>query len=70
MPYKTYLTNQTNSQKFRVNGLLPSSRLPHKRHLCQTFRDRIIYSAEELPPKVDLRSAMTPVENQSQIGSW
>jgi hypothetical protein len=70
MPHKTYLTNKINSKKFRLNGLIPSSRLPHKRHLCKTFRDHIIYRAEQLPPKVDLRSDMTPVEDQSQIGSW
>jgi hypothetical protein len=70
MPRKTYLTNKKHSKKYRLNGLLPSSRLPHKRHLCQTFRGQRVLRAEHLPPKVDLRSAMTPVEDQSQIGSW
>jgi hypothetical protein len=70
MPYKTYLTNKKHSTKFRVNGLVPSARLPHKSHLCQTFRGHIVYRAEHLPPKVDLRSHMSPVEDQSQIGSW
>jgi hypothetical protein len=70
MPYKTFLTNKINSKKFRLNGLVPSSRLPNKRQLCQTFRDHVLYRAEQLPPKVDLRSDMTPVEDQSRIGSW
>jgi hypothetical protein len=70
MPYKTYLINKIHSKKFRLNGLLPSSRLPQKRHLSKKFRNHILYKAEQLPPKVDLRSAMTPVEDQSQIGSW
>jgi hypothetical protein len=70
MPLKTFLINKINSKKFRLNGLVPSSRLPKKRQLCQSFRDHILYSPQQLPPKVDLRSDMTPVENQSQIGSW
>jgi hypothetical protein len=70
MTLKTYLTNHVNERKFRLNGLLPSSCLPRKQHLCQAFRNRIIYRAEQLPPKVDLRSDMTPVEDQSRIGSW
>jgi hypothetical protein len=70
MPYKTYLKNKVNSKKYRLNGLVPSSRLPNKRHLCKTFADHIVLRAEQLPPKVDLRSDMTPVENQSTIGSW
>jgi hypothetical protein len=27
-------------------------------------------SSDQLPPKVDLRPDMTPVEDQSSIGSW
>jgi hypothetical protein len=70
MPRKTFLTNKNHSKKFRLNGLIPSLRLPNKRQLCQNFRQHMLYRAEQLPPKVDLRSDMTPVEDQSRIGSW
>ncbi|CAF0943667.1 unnamed protein product [Adineta steineri] len=69
MPLKSFLTSTNTSQRFRVNGLIPSSRLPNKRQLCQSFHNHVIYRADQLPPKVDLRSDMTPVEDQSQIGS-
>ncbi|CAF0949495.1 unnamed protein product [Adineta ricciae] len=69
MPVKTFLTSQASNSKFRVNGLIPSPRLPEKRQLCQSFREHLVYAPEQLPPKVDLRADMTPVEDQSQIGS-
>ncbi|CAF0979134.1 unnamed protein product [Rotaria sordida] len=69
MPFKTFLTNKRNLQRFRLNGLVPSSHLPHKRELCQEFCDHRIYGAQQLPPKVDLRPYMTPVEDQSKTGS-
>ncbi|CAF4937264.1 unnamed protein product [Rotaria sp. Silwood1] len=69
MPLKTFLTNKLKSKRFRLNGLVPSSRLPKKRELCQAFCDHILYAADQLPPKVDLRSYMTPVEDQSKTGS-
>jgi hypothetical protein len=70
MRLKTYLLNRIDSRKFRLNGIWPSTRLPNKRKLCQAFRDHIVYSPNELPHKVDLRNNMTPVEDQSKIGSW
>jgi hypothetical protein len=70
MPFKTFLTNKANSKKFRLNGLIPSARLPNKRQLCQSFSNHVRYRAEQLPPKVDLRQDMTTVEDQSRIGSW
>lgn len=70
MPFKTYLANKINSKRFRLNGIVPSVRLPRKQQLCQAFRDHMLYRLEQLPPKVDLRSDMTPVEDQSRIGSW
>ncbi|CAF4106525.1 unnamed protein product [Adineta steineri] len=69
MPLKTYLVNKIQDQKFRLNGIYRSQRLPNKNNLCQAFREHVLYSPEELPPKVDLRPDMTPVEDQSQIGS-
>ena len=70
MALKTYLVNKLNGKKFRLNGLVPSNVLPRKINLRQKFRDHMIYRADQLPPKVDLRSDMTPVEDQSTIGSW
>ncbi|CAF2524381.1 unnamed protein product [Rotaria sp. Silwood2] len=69
MPLKTYLINKTNNRRFRLDGLLRSSRLPEKKLLCQKFRQQMVLKANELPPKVDLRSDMTPVEDQSKLGS-
>lgn len=70
MPLKKFLFNRNQSRKFRLNGLLPSTRLPNKHRLRQAFSDHLLYSPDQLPPKADLRDYMTPVENQSQIGSW
>jgi len=70
MPFKSYLINKILDRKFRVNGIVPSTRLPHKHHLRQSFDQHRIYSDDQLPPKVDLRPEMPPVEDQSQIGSW
>jgi hypothetical protein len=70
MPFKTYLINKINNNRFRLNGIVPSQRLPHKGRLCQAFSDHVIYTPDQLPPKVDLRPYMTSVEDQSQIGSW
>ncbi|CAF1506720.1 unnamed protein product, partial [Didymodactylos carnosus] len=58
-----------NEHRFRFNGLIASTRLPHKQSLRQKFDNIVKYSPEELPPKVDLRQEMTAVEDQSQIGS-
>lgn len=70
MGLKTYLLSRLDSRKFRLNGIIPSSRRPNKAKLCQSFRNHLTYSPAQLPPKVDLRSDMTPVEDQSRIGSW
>ncbi|CAF1222566.1 unnamed protein product [Adineta ricciae] len=65
----TYLANLPRYNKFRLNGIHPSERLPFKERLCQAFRDHLVYNPEDLPPKTDLREQMTPVEDQSRIGS-
>jgi hypothetical protein len=70
MPFKTYLINKIKDKKFRLNGVVPSRRLPHKQRLSQSFGDHRLYAADQLPPKTDLRPDMTPVEDQSRIGSW
>ena len=70
MPMKPLLRNKFKPQNFRGDGLLPSSRLPRKVQLRQNFRNYTAYRPEQLPSKVDLRPDMTPVEEQSTIGSW
>lgn len=67
---KTFLINRYKNRKFRLDGIFPSTRLPSKHRLCLAFANHLVYSAEDLPPKTDLRSEMTPVEDQSRIGSW
>ncbi|CAF4560492.1 unnamed protein product, partial [Rotaria sp. Silwood2] len=49
--------------------LKKSVRPPEDESLRQKFSDHIKLSTSELPSKVDLRSHMTPVENQADIGS-
>jgi hypothetical protein len=70
MTLKKFLMNRNQNRKFRLNGLIRSIRLPHKQSLRQAFQDHIVYNSDQLPPKADLRNSMTPVEDQSQIGSW
>ncbi|CAF3113827.1 unnamed protein product [Rotaria sp. Silwood2] len=69
MPIRTYLFNRFNDKKFRLNGISLSSRLPEKENLRQSFSDHVLYSNDQLPPKVDLGPYMTTVEDQSKIGS-
>lgn len=70
MTLKTYLINKINSQRHRLNDIIPSDHSPSRRNLCLAFRDNICFTPEQLPPKVDLRKDMTTVEDQSQVGSW
>ncbi|CAF3373550.1 unnamed protein product [Rotaria socialis] len=69
MPQKSYLLNRNQSRICRLNGILESMTMPNKPELCQSFSDHVIYSADKLPPKVDFRSSMTAVEDQSKLGS-
>ncbi len=70
MPTRTYLSNRNTQRKCRLNGIVPSKRKPHKAKLRKQFSDHILLSHRQLPPKVDLRFEMTPVEDQSNISSW
>ena len=65
-----YLLNRIEKRFCRLNGIVESEELPQKPQLCQSFADHVLYSSDQLPPKVDLRPQMTPVEDQSKIGSW
>lgn len=66
MEEETYLVNQETGSRFRLGGFIPSreeSDLPK-------FAASRQYAASQLPPQVDLRQLMTPVEHQLQTNSW
>ncbi|UJR09185.1 hypothetical protein I4U23_013433 [Adineta vaga] len=69
MPTRTYLKNRRNNRKCRLNGIVASQRKPEKAKLQRHFRDHMQFSYSQLPPKVDLRFDMTPVEDQADIAS-
>jgi len=69
MVVETYLVSRRTGEKFRLNGVRRSTRLPSKLNLRQAFRGQRLYSAAKLPSKVDLRKDMTSVENQGQTNS-
>ncbi|CAF0750320.1 unnamed protein product [Adineta ricciae] len=69
MPRKTFLLNRSEARACRLNGIQESQYLPQRPELRQSFADHVIYNSNQLPPKVDLRPNMTPVEDQSRIGS-
>jgi hypothetical protein len=66
MSFKRYLTSKLSIEKLRLSNILPTTHLPSPKRLSQAFRR---HRADQLPPKVDLRPDMTPVEDQSNIGS-
>ena len=70
MSKKAYLTDPVTKDKFRVDGVIPSTELPGKPKLQQQFASHMLFGAGQLPPKVDLRPEMTAVEHQSSVGSW
>lgn len=70
MPKHLYLVNKTAGEKYRLNGALPSNGLPRKANLQKNFSNHVCLNQAQLPPKVDLRSAMTAVEDQSRSSSW
>jgi hypothetical protein len=70
MRIQKVLINKTTQKKCRLNCMVPSKRKPHKAKLQKRFSDHMKFSAQQLPRKVDLRYAMTPIEDQSDIGSW
>ncbi|CAF3993559.1 unnamed protein product [Adineta steineri] len=69
MKLKTFLISHDKTRKYRLNGVRPSTRLPNKETLCHVFRDHMLYTSDQLPPKTDLRKHLTPIEDQSKIGS-
>jgi hypothetical protein len=69
MSFKEYFTRKLSLQKSRLSHISPTTHLLNAKRLSQVFRHHILYKADQLPPKVDLRPEMTPVEDQSSIGS-
>ncbi|CAF3873884.1 unnamed protein product [Rotaria sp. Silwood1] len=59
MPVRTYLINRLTDAIYRLNGIEPSHRMPHKEDLRQSFSDHVLFSSDQLPPKVDLQPYMT-----------
>ena len=70
MTRKTYLLDRKTHTKTRLNGVVPSTRLPQKAKLQQRFGSHMLFSTPQLPPKVDLRAGMTLIEDQSSVASW
>lgn len=63
---RTFLVNFETGDKFPLNGFIPSNEESDapKFAAFQQIDDK------KLPPAVDLRQLMTPVENQLQLNSW
>lgn len=61
----TYLVDRSNGDRLRINGCIPSVEPPPQAQNYATAR----FQCQELPPRVDLRPFLSPVENQGQVGS-
>jgi hypothetical protein len=70
MPGKTYLVDRKTKEKYCVSGLQPCGSMPQKENLQKKFSSHRTLSSNQLPPRVDLPPEMTPIEDQSQTGSW
>ena len=67
---KLFLINHKTMKRYCVRGLKSSTEKSTHKSLRKKFTRHTIYRPDELPPKIDLRSWMTPVEDQSDINSW
>jgi len=63
MPKVGYLVDRRSGRKVRIGACVKSTKKPPKFSLFQSK------SAESLPTRVDLRRYLTPVEDQSTVGS-
>ena len=66
MEEETYLVDEETGDQYRLGGFIPSeeeSDLPK-------FSASRKYGSSQLPPGVDLRQFMTPVEHQLTLNSW
>ena len=70
MPIKTYTRKYFSPKKLRLNRVPPLKRLPNNPVLGQNYVDHMAFDSADLPPKVDLRPDMTPIEQKSEVGSW
>jgi hypothetical protein len=61
MQFGRFLTDSNSGRQFRLNGVVPSNRLPNHPKLRQNFSDHMLFGAAQLPDSV---------ENQSTLGSW
>lgn len=67
---KMILHNRATGEDFCINGLKQSIHEPSYEFLRQDFTEHILYTDKQLPPKVDLRPWMTPVEHQRGLNTW
>jgi len=64
------LRDKRTGNKYCIDGLANSLEKPESVSIRKDFSDCMTLQEDQLPPKVDLRSKMTPVEDQRQIPSW
>ncbi len=67
---KMFLINRKTMERHCIGGFKKSTHKSTHKSLRQKFKKHIIYRPDDLPPKVDLRPWMTPVEDQSDLNSW
>jgi len=66
---KEFFINKKTGKRFYVNDVVASTRVPEDPALAGDFTDHIKYNEKQLPPKVDLRQWMTPIEDQGDMNS-
>ncbi|CAF4072604.1 unnamed protein product [Adineta steineri] len=69
MSFTRYIKKKLSITKCCLPNVLPTAHLPNTKRFKRSFRHHRLYKAEQLPPKVDLRPNMTPIDNQLNIGS-
>jgi hypothetical protein len=67
---KLFLVNRDNMKRYCIDGLKTSKQKSTHKSLRKKFTRHVLYRPDNLPPKVDMRPWMTPVENQSDLNSW
>ena len=60
-----FFVNPETGKHYRLNGLKPCGSSEQTK-----FSSSRKYKSQDLPPSVDLRKMMTPIENQGDVGSW
>lgn len=69
MSFKSYVVRKLSMNKSRLSQILPTTPLLNTKRLSDVFRHHISDRSTQNPSAVDLRSNMTPVEDQLNIGS-